>query len=182
MNSIVSKQSVRKFSNHFWYLSPEAAAKAIFDESVSDEVKMKMVWNLRTEIFSDEESLLETENSIFKWFRISNELLPTLIQRDIDYFDKPESIEFFKRFKTDISFLDIDVTQWMLNENYIPGLQIVGWLKVMNDVAERGIKLITDYNDRITYIEEQKQFVIQVIEYYNQNYPNANKITLTKKM
>ncbi len=52
---------------------------------------------------------------------------------------------------------------WPQNNNFQEGLKIVKTLKVVNDMAERGIKLITDFNDLLTKDEEQKQYVLQVV-------------------
>ena len=38
----------------------------------------------------------------------------------------------------------------------------VGNLKVVNDSAERGIKLIEDFKKKVTKDEHQKQFLLQV--------------------
>ena len=42
--------------------------------------------------------------------------------------------------------------------------RIIRNLKVVNDVAERGVKLATDFSDIITTDEEQMQYLLQVVE------------------
>ena len=48
-------------------------------------------------------------------------------------------------------------------------------LKVVNDVAEQGVKLITDYNNLLTKDEEQKQYVLQVVHKCRKLYPDVSK-------
>lgn len=48
INPIVSKVATKKMSNHLWYLNTENAAMAFFDETVSAEVKRKMVENIKS--------------------------------------------------------------------------------------------------------------------------------------
>ncbi|XP_075150833.1 uncharacterized protein LOC142224940 [Haematobia irritans] len=52
---------------------------------------------------------------------------------------------------------------WPINNNLQEGLKIIKTLKVVNDMAERGIKLITDFNDLLTNDKEQKQYVLQIV-------------------
>jgi len=37
-------------------------------------------------------------------------------------------------------------------------------LRVVNDTAERGVKLFEEYNSLLTNDEEEKQFILQVVE------------------
>ena len=48
-------------------------------------------------------------------------------------------------------------------------------LKVVNDTAERGVKLIQDYNSIITNDEDQKQYLLQVVQQHRRNFPDASK-------
>jgi hypothetical protein len=45
-------------------------------------------------------------------------------------------------------------------------------------MAERGIKLMEDYNTLLTTNEEQKQFVLQIVSDYRKKFPNCKKSTL----
>ena len=56
--------------------------------------------------------------------------------------------------------------------------RIVKSLKVVNDMAERGVKLIQDYNTILTKDEEQKQFLLQVIQEHRRMYPDSKKTTV----
>lgn len=86
------------------------------------------------------------------------------IQKDllIDLINS-KSIGMFKRFQISTQFLTIDPANWNNHEDYKVGKQIINSLKVVNDTAERGVKLIEEYNKKFTKNEEQKQLVLQVI-------------------
>jgi hypothetical protein len=56
---------------------------------------------------------------------------------------------------------------WNLMEDYRKARDFVSTLEVVNDSAERGIKLITDFNDMVQK-EEQLQFLFQVVEDHRQ--------------
>lgn len=51
----------------------------------------------------------------------------------------------------------------------------------MNDVAERGVKLMQDCNNILTKDENEKQFVLQVVAADRKNCPTATKTPLRCK-
>lgn len=51
-------------------------------------------------------------------------------------------------------------------------------MRVVNDKAERGVKLIQDFNDTLTKDEDQKQFLLQVVTECRRLYPDTSKSTL----
>lgn len=52
--------------------------------------------------------------------------------------------------------------------------KIVKKLLVVNDIAERGVALITRFNAVLTHQEEQKQFILHTIEQQCKNLPTKN--------
>ena len=51
-------------------------------------------------------------------------------------------------------------------------------MRVINDIAERGVALMDDYNKLHTTSEEQKQFLLLVVKEYRQHYSDQIKKTL----
>jgi len=51
---------------------------------------------------------------------------------------------------------------WKDQDNYKKGRKIINSLRVVNDTAERGVKLMEEFNSKFTNDESQKQFVLQV--------------------
>lgn len=49
---------------------------------------------------------------------------------------------------------------------------------MVNDVAERGVALIQQFNTTITHDEEQKQYLLQIVESHRKKFKNCNKSTL----
>jgi len=56
--------------------------------------------------------------------------------------------------------------------------KIINKLQVVNDVAERGVALLKEYNEIITKDEDQKQFLLLAVQHHRKLYPNVNKGTL----
>ena len=176
IDTVAAEMALYKFINHLWYLSPEAAALAFFDEKVSVEIKRKMVQKLKLSTNS------EMEPS--KKYYVHNDAdLEKLQSYNLDHFITDKSILFFDRFNIDKSFLECDVDKWSENTAYLEGLKIVKSLEVVNDIAERNVKRAEEYITRkITVNEPQRQYLLQVVEEYNKIYPSASKKNVCKKM
>lgn len=71
-----------------------------------------------------------------------------------------------------------DPSEWMDDEDYIEIQQNLAKLQVVNDHAERAVKLFSDFNNKLTKDEKQKQYLMQVISKYRQNFPGISKTEL----
>jgi hypothetical protein len=49
---------------------------------------------------------------------------------------------------------------------------------LVNDAAERGVKLIQEYGDILTKDEKQTQYMLQIVSEHRKKYPDATKIGL----
>lgn len=129
---------------------------SIFDERISVENKRKIVKIISQE--NDNEELEVPKKLIMK-----PETIPEFIKREIpiELFTN-KSLNFFSCFKISSEFLKIDPVEWKNNVEYNNARNIVSSIKVVNDTAERNVKLIEDFNQKITKNEEQKQFLLQV--------------------
>lgn len=114
-----------------------------------------------------------------------------------------KSINLFNRFDICPDFLKIDHLEWKTNEHFLKAENIIKNVHIVNDAAERGIKLLQDFNDNITKDEKQKIYLLQVsplkfsmymfillnisflfffkgIQDYRRKYPNSNLQTMKK--
>ena len=57
----------------------------------------------------------------------------------------------------------VDPDKWTENEEFQQAVKFVKRLRVVNDIAERGVKLTQDFDCSITKNEEQKQFLLQIV-------------------
>ena len=65
-------------------------------------------------------------------------------------FVQPNSWEFFNIPKVSAEWLIRKVVEWKESEDYRMAQQFVTSVKVVNDAAERGIKLASDYAKSLT--------------------------------
>lgn len=171
-DSEVSNALVTKFFKHLWYLSEEAVGFAFFDINVSLEEKRKMVEALK---LSEEYIPIETSHRIDV---PKKEILQTYASKELSDFVTPNTRTFFDRMKISKDFLEHDPSVWNERDDYSAGVRACYSICVVNDAAERGVKLITDYNKILTNDEEEKQFLLQIVKKYRENFPNHHKSTL----
>ena len=166
-DQIVADQGIHKFINHLWYLSEECAAFSIFDERLSDEIRREMAQKIlqkdicpqasinynTDQIEVDKRNKLFVKESEVEYVLTKNLPLDLLSSR---------SLNMFRRFHISTDFLTTDPSRWKDQKGYNNGKVIIASLKVVNDTAERGVKLMEEFNQRFTENEEQKQFVLQV--------------------
>lgn len=74
---------------------------------------------------------------------------------------------------------DNDVSDWKNLDEYVAAKKTVDELPVVNDCAERTLKLMTDFNESLTSNEPKMQQAIQVIEDHRKKIPNTKKSVLS---
>lgn len=172
INEKISDVTVKKLSNHWWYLSPETVGLSFFDEQIPLTIKRRMVAEL--DPYNEMQDLYPNK------FLLKSNNIDAFCNSDISKFVTPQTRNFFSRFEIDEDFLKLDPSFWTDNENFQKGLKTVRQMKIVNDVAERGVCLFTDYNQILSKSEDQKQFILQIVTAYRQRFPDATKETLLK--
>jgi len=168
-NCIISEAAGSKFSGHLWYLSEELVGLAFYDPDVPSESKRKMV-----------NALLQNTNAHEPQKRIQlNIKSPEVPHFQIEHFVTKNTSRFFDRLMLSTSFLETDPENWETNADYSAGRAVLKHLQVVNDSAERGVALIEEYNSILTRKENQKQFLLQVVQEHRRRFPNFNKETLS---
>ncbi|KAK0046045.1 hypothetical protein Bpfe_024506 [Biomphalaria pfeifferi] len=145
------KIGLMMIKRHSWYLSNEMATLCLFSDLVSLENKAALV----TAMISERGPHLLTT-------------LPDSIT------DLQISREFFTTTRINCSFLDIPVKDWPHNNDYNDALRLTKNLKCVNDSAERGVALIQKFS-AAAVDEEQKQFLLQVVEKQRQDFASCNR-------
>ena len=81
------------------------------------------------------------------------------------------SLRFLKSLRIKETFLDLSPEQWEEDEGFQEGRRKLEILKFVNDGAERGVVMITTFNDSLTKNEENKQALLQVVEHHRRLHP-----------
>lgn len=172
----ISEKVLGKFLKHLWYLNPEQVCFCLFDNNVSHETKGKMA----KKILSYKN--LDKDEGSARTIRVevpANEAENFFQEVSLEKFVSAQSLALFKRFKIKCDFLTEDPKNWPNNEDYLKLQSFIRSIKVINDTAERGIKLVHDFNNSLTKNEEQKQYLLQVVAECRRLYPDSSRSTLS---
>jgi hypothetical protein len=100
--------------------------------------------------------------------------------KDFSIFVSSSSMNFFKTLELPHEFLNKDPEDSETTESYQVVRQHVKQLKAVNDVAERGVALITEFNSSITNDEEQKQYLLQIVSQFRKMINEGTKKELVQ--
>ena len=148
----ISKEATKVLERHLWYLSEETVGLALFSKEVSVITKEEIVKAMRKKSPSEVRKVRGDRDII------------NLKDVTLASFATEKSLQLLTKLKIGKSFLKIEPTAWNANEDFKCGLERVQTLKVVNDTAERGVKLFEEFNQLLTKDEEEKQFLLQVVE------------------
>lgn len=81
----------------------------------------------------------------------------------------------FVRFGLPLEFIATEPEIWEERDDYQQAKEILRKIHVVNDAAERGVKLIEEYNNVLCRNEEEKIFLLQVVAENRKKYPSHNK-------
>lgn len=83
--------------------------------------------------------------------------------------------KYIDQYELPHQFMDKDPELWAIDENCLQCKSVLSDLKVINDLAERGVALVQDYNNCLTRSEGQKQYLLQVVEEHRKKFPDVTK-------
>lgn len=167
IDSNISAATMITFSRHLWYLSEELVGIAFFDDSLDVFEKRLMVKALERRGCPNPEVRPKINVKNVMQYRVSD-------------FVTSNSLAIFRALNISQEFLSSDPVSWSSREDYIAARNLVKSLKVVNDIAERGLATSTNFNGKFTADEEQWQDMILGIEQNRKLCPISNKKTLLK--
>lgn len=71
-----------------------------------------------------------------------------------------------------------DPQEWSEMDEYVKAQSLLRELKVVNDTAERAVKLMSDFNNKLTCNEDQYQYIMLCVKEHREMYPDVRKSTL----
>lgn len=166
INPEISKVTFSSFSHHLWYLNETKIGLAFFDKRISLDEKRRMVVALEYESRSEEERIT-IERSEVK-------------DKKIHHFVTKRTLKFFQDFEINTSWLQRDPEFWENDNEYKAAISLLEKLSVVNDSAERGIKLMQSLN-KSSKDEGEIQNRIQVVEENRRLYTDHKKETLLSR-
>lgn len=155
------RAAAEKLAKHLWYLSPEIVGLAFFDSEVPLDTKRRMV-----------QALNKPPKSENRRVSINIESRETF---ELEDFVNCKTKILFEMFDIETSFFDENPAEWDIHYGFCRGKTKLEKIVVVNDNSERTVALMTEFNEKITKNEEQKQFLLQVVEENRKQVPLAKK-------
>jgi hypothetical protein len=165
VNAAIANAALKSLCAHLWYLSESLIGLAFFDPAVPVTMKTKMIASLEKAAPADSP----------KRIILDQKLIP---EKQLHDFVTANTKTFFTSLGISQAFLEKDPSLWESDEAFVSAKCRVSSLKVVNDPAERGIALIQQFNPVLTKQEEQKQYLLQVVEKHRQDFPDSRKSTV----
>lgn len=165
-NVNVSVKTLKKFMNHLWYLNEFLICLALFDNNVSVLEKEQML----NEMFNPNAITTTCKKPVVKVDDIQTKNLASFVTQ--------RSSHFFHITGISKNFLNTNPSTWNDNPDYVSGLNIVKCLEVVNDRAERGVAIMTEYNKLHTKNETQKEDLLKLVYDNRKLYNTCDKSNL----
>ena len=106
-----------------------------------------------------------------------------IAQMELSDFITSQSKTFFSILGIQVSFMvEHPPDAWPALPDYQAAQQTVDALRVVNDTAERGVKLVSDYSQILTKDESQLQFILQTVEDHRRKLPNMSKSAIVRAL
>ena len=164
----ISDAAIKKLSNQVWYLSKELIGLCFFAESddVPNTTKRKIVRALKNKM---------SAKTVKKRKTVSRDNVQSI---KIEDYVTNNTRRFFQCLNISQRILEKDPNDLESDDEYIKSKELLIKLSVVNDLAERGVGLMVQYNSILTKDKDQKQFMLQVVEDHRRRFPVPAKSIL----
>ena len=170
-DDIIATKSLEVLQRHGWYLDEPIVPFALFSEKLSTEEK-----NSLAKVMLKHKP--KTENPVFE---IQRTKFPDIVEAtELEDLVGHRNFLLFSLLKVGYSWLSKPAEEWEDSPDFIEARQFVTTAKTVNDVAERAVKLMSDYAMILTKDEEKKQWILQGVAENRRKYRNFRKNTLNK--
>ena len=170
-DQILAEKCQAALDRHSWYLHEELIPLALFSPATSVDVKE----SLRQRLLQIQKDGLLTDRIGTAYGKPNLKPIPDS-QASLTQMLGPGSLSFFTIIDCSHEFLNVAANQWEDNNEYLEMKKIVENIQVVNEAAERGVKLCNDFLG-VTKSENRFQDVLQVVESSRKRIPNQRKVS-----
>ena len=157
---------LEKFQLHLWYLTEEAVVLSLFSFKLEADEKSRIAARLLT---FPVPSSLEPGKPVFPKIELSTQLVDLV---------GPKSWLLFNLLGVGHSWLEKDVSLWEEDDSFRLTEAFARSVKTVNDTAERGVKMMTDYAQILSKDDSVRELILQGVERHRFKFPNFDKKTL----
>ena len=141
-------------ANHGWYLVPQMIPFSLFSSKLDEDSKSRLAARILS--FEDKKpSSYPLEKPVFPTITPTTQLVDLVA---------PDSFMFFHILGVNYEWLMVSPSKWEDYDSYKEARDYVRTVKVVNDCAERGVKMISDYAMILTMDEDMRVELLQGVE------------------
>lgn len=164
----IANAAYDSLSRHLWYLRQPLVGLPFFYERINVAEKRKMIEALKRETSDDYENKITIDKKTVQAVRMHE-----LVSKNI--------LKFLADFGVNLEFLKQDPDTWNEDDNFHSASNYFKKLQVVNDSAERNLRL-TDTLNKSFKNEDEFNELLHVVKNHRKKYPNAKKCTLLQKI
>ena len=164
----IATAALEVLSRHGWYTAEETVPFCLFSSRLSLDQKSRIAARILS--FDPPESIT-LGKPVFQELQEKTELHDLV---------GPKSYHMFSILGTDYEWLRQKPEEWENSPDYKEMEGFVRTVKVTNDVAERGVKIISDYAKILTQDNSLRRKLLQGVEMSRKIHPDFKKMTLNK--
>lgn len=172
VNPDVSQSALHAFKLHLWYLTAEMIPLALWSSKVPDDERRALADSLLA--VKPETALLAPQNRFGTGFGKPKFPATVTLTTTLADFASIDSWYTFTLLQLNAEFMTEKVANWPNSDAYHTSLCNLQSLNVVNDCAERGVKLSSDFLSSARK-EEHYHNVLQVVEKDRKEKPNLRK-------
>ena len=173
VDKVIAQSALCALNRHLWYLTAEMVILALFSQKVpQDECRAIADAMIAIKPATDMQGPVDRFGA--GWGKPKFPSVVIDASTRLCEFVGVDSWFTVHRLKLDTSFLAIPVAEWERNAAFIASSVNVAAVNVINDCAERGIKLSSDFVSTARS-EEHYQNVLQVVERDRKEEPNLRR-------
>lgn len=172
----IASAAISAFNRHLWYLTEELVPFALCSKKNPPEDKERFAALLYKYYQKNRKTVSIPQKPSFPKINENTTLYHLVGERSVIVFNR---LNFTV---DDIQFLKYSSKKWPEFESFRRFQKVVGSLKVTNDVAERGVRLMEEYKDILTHDPDQRNMILHCVEKARKSFPDFSKTTLSKQL
>lgn len=171
--SKIAEKTIQALKRHLWCLTEELIPFALCSKQLAPEVKEVLARKLFQLYRDNQHKMFAPQKPTFPQITLSTQIPDLVGARSVLL------LQHFKFSIDDVQFLRRAQNQWAKFDSYKRLQQLIVNLKVTNDTAERGIKILEDFKNVLTTDNEQRNMILHCVESIRKKYPDFKKKTLS---
>ena len=170
IDSDTSQAALCALSRHYWYLAPESIILwSLFGSELDQDQKGRMAATLLSKPKPDTWAPKKVKFPILT----PGTTLVSLIS-SLSWFP-------FSLLNLSSMWLESPPSEWEQDGDYKVMRDFARTVKLVNDVAERGVKMADDYSNCLTRDSEERKKLVMVVQNHRRAYPKFRKMDLKKR-